>query len=295
MKYETLIFSGCSHSFGSGMMNEDFNELIKEYGSLKNAPVEWCNPKCYEDFPNVVSVDDATEAIKQRAYPHQIGKQLGFKNTYNLSVQGGGIEIQLRNVSSFIIENENKIDFSKSVFCYQLPSLTRIEILKNANELNLDKFSWMNFNFSHLSDNEEYGLDFFIRHFDFDFYIAKFLMYLYEYKGFLNSKGIEFLPFEFIPDGIMKNMNKLFPYQREESVIQKIMNYRQPWTHYRTTFPTREELINKIEFWEPNFQLLGLPETLKSEGYCNDNHWSPKGHDRIAKALSIELKQKLKI
>jgi hypothetical protein len=297
MKYETLIWSGCSHSFGSGIMDEDFNSFINEYGSLENAPVKFCHPKCYDDFPNVVTVADAKEAIKQRAYPHQIGKKLGFKNTYNLSVQGAGIETQLRNVSSFIIENEDKIDFSKSVFCYQLPAFNRVEIVLNNEDasFNADGWGWSTFNFRGLEDNSEWGMDFFLRHFDFDYYTAKFLMYLYEYKGFLESKGILFLPFEHFPENIINNINKLYPYQRNEEIIQNKMNNRTSWTHHKQIFPDRKTLLKKIDMWDTNFQKPILPKTLRDVGYCNDNHFSPEGHDAVAHNLSIQLKEKLSI
>lgn len=294
MNYDTLIWSGCSHSFGSAMLDEDFNSYIKEYGTLENAPVKWQHPKLYESFPNVVTVAQATEAIKQRAYPHQIGKKLGFKNIFNFSVQGTGIDIQLRKVSSFIIENENKIDFSKAVFCYQLPEFSRVEIIKNNIDCKFDEtgWGWLSFNFQTIEENNSWAMDYFIRHFDYDFYVAKSLLRIYEYKGFLESKGIKFLPFCFC-NNIMQNIEKNFPYKRKESVIQNLMNNRTPWTHYNQNFPSKKELIEKIELWEVNFSEPIHPKSLREDGFNDDGHWSPNGHDAIANNLAPQLKEKL--
>lgn len=288
MKYETLIWSGCSHSFGSGMMNES-----KRPDEL----VEWFHPKLYEEFPNVVTVEDAREAIKNRAYPNQIGKKLGFKNIYNLSVQGVGIEPQLRKVSSFIIEKEDTLDFTKAVFCYQLPAFNRIEILKNeeSGKFNKDGLGYMTFNFQILSENNEWGKDFFIRHFDFDFYVAKFLMYLYEYKGFLESKGITFLPFLLYPGNFISKYKNVFPYQRDEDVIIHTINKKAEWAHHEQKFPSRKTLLEKIGFWQQDYHFPNIPTTLKDEGYCNDNHFSPKGHDAVAENLTPYLKKQLEL
>jgi hypothetical protein len=285
MKYETLIWSGCSHSFGSAFIEEN----IQIGADLTKEPVIWHHKKLKEDFPNINNLQEAIDAIKERAYPNQVGKKLGFKNTYNLSVQGKGIESQLRKVSSFIIENEDKIDMSKVVFCYQMPSLCRVEIFDTGNP---NKFTYYAFNFQHIMENNnQFANDFFDRHFDFDYYTAKFLMYLYEYKGFLKSKGITFLPFEFYsgePD-----WNKMYVYLRDETYIQKNMNNFTNWTHHNIDFPERKLLVEKIGFWINDFNFPTPAETLKTGGYHNDGHWSPKGHDAIAKNFSEQLKEKL--
>ena len=292
MKYKTLIWSGCSHSFGSGMFKEN---NYKPEDNLDLMPVIWCNPKCYDDFPNVVSVSDAMRDVAARTYPNQICKRMGFENTYNLSLPGRGIESQLRKVTSFIINNEDTIDFTKAVFCYQIPALNRVEILDMRNNEGVIEFA--NHNFQNISENEEIIKNYFVNHFDFDYWVARFLMHLYEYKGFLESKGITFLPFHFISDTVLNSYELLYPYLKsEEYMIGPIgMNKKRLWEHVDVRFPKRKTMIEKINYWDVRFDYPTQPTTLISDGYCKDYHWSPKGHDILADNMIPQLKEKLGI
>jgi hypothetical protein len=293
MKYKTLIWSGCSHSYGSGMFDENNHEETED---LYTKPVEWCNPKCYKDFPNVISVKDAMRDVAARAYPNQIGKEMGFENTYNLSIPGKGIESQFRKVTSFIINNEDTIDFTKAVFCYQLPAFNRVEILDTTND-NKNRIDFLNYNFQTLEENNEISMYYFLNHFDFDYYIAKFLMYLYEYKGFIESKGIKFLPFTFINGPVLNEYKEIWPYLKSEDYMTGIngMNPNRMWEQADVRFPKRITLIEKIEFWNINWEYPNKVKTLKEEGYCNDGHFSPKGHDALTQNLIPQLKEKLEI
>ncbi len=293
MKYKTLLWSGCSHSFGCGM----FTENGHRNDDLKKKPVEWGGDglKFIEEFPNVVSVDDAMKEVANRAYPNQIGKLMGFENTYNLSIPGKGIETQFRKVTSFIINNEDIIDFSKAVFCYQIPCFSRFELL----DVSEGYFKFGNFSFNlqskTINEKDKY-VDYFLNHFDFDYYVAKFLMYLYEYKGFVESKGIVFLPFHFLDGKVEDEYEFIYPYTKsEEFMIGRAgMNPGREWEQVDVRFPHRKTLIEKIN----HLDLTGLfsdsqPETLRSGGWCDDGHWSPKGHDLIAKKLIPIIKSRL--
>ena len=295
MKYKTLIWSGCSHSFGCGIFNENgHNNHNLNNPDLDKKPVEWCNPKCYEDFPNVVSVADAMREVATRAYPNQIGLKMGFENTYNLSVPGRGIETQFRKVTSFIINNEDTIDFSKAVFCYQIPDFTRFEMLNTKNDV-ID-FANYNFDIQNLNKEDEY-FNYFLNHFDFDYYVAKFLMYLYEYKGFVESKGITFLPFHFI-DGKVEDDEDVYKYIKSEQYMtgRNGMNKGREWEQVDVRFPTIKKLVEKIQHLDlSGWQSPNKIETLKSGGYCDDSHWSPRGHDAICDNLIPILKKRLGI
>jgi hypothetical protein len=290
MKYKTLIWSGCSHSYGSGIFQENGHKLDED---LETKPVEWSSPKCYDDFPNVVSVADAMREVALRAYPMQIGKKMGFENTYNLSVPGHGIETQFRKVTSFIIENEDKIDFSKAVFCYQIPAFNRVEVLDSRNS---DSLFFSVYNFQVIEENGDFAKNYYLNHFDFDYYVAKFLMYLYEYKGFIESKGIKFLPFQFYEGkSINEAYDKLYPYIKSEEIItgKNGMNRGRGWEQIDVRFPNRKTIVEKIQHWDIKWRTPLQPGTLASEGYCNDGHWSPKGHDVLADNLIPQLKEKL--
>jgi hypothetical protein len=287
--YETLIWSGCSHSYPTGFFHENYSVTT----DLNIEPVKWVSPSYADEFPNVKTVKEAEHATIERAHPHQIGRGCGFRNIHNLSLPGTGIEAQLRKVSSFIIENENKIDFTKCVFVYQIPSLTRIDLLKNPQQ------DW-GFKFYNSSMNEErLGQHFILHHYDFDYLVAKFLMYLYEYKGFLNSKGITFIPFENLSEAeVTYQIDNFYPYIKEEANVVNTLNLRSRWTTEYVKFPTREELIKKIGIWGWVQDVSPEPQeipTFKSEGINEDGHLSLKGHDVFAQRFIPELKKKLNI
>jgi hypothetical protein len=155
-----------------------------------------------------------------------------------------------------------------------------------------------NHNFQTVSAIDELIKNYFINHFDFDYYVAKFLMYLYEYKGFVESKGITFLPFHFI-DGKVEDDENIYKYIKSEEYMtgRSGMNKGREWEQVDVRFPERKKLIEKIQHldltgWQNNPNKV---ETLKSEGYCNDNHWSPRGHDALAKNLIPIIKKRLGI
>lgn len=281
MRYETLIWSGCSHSYPTGFYHEQYSKEV----DLNIEPVKWVTPSYADEFPNIHNIKDAQEATIQKAHPHLIGKALGFKNIHNLSLPGTGIEAQLRKVSSFIIENEEKIDFTKCLFIYQIPALSRIDLLKMGGES--DKFNFYNSSMI----EEPLGHQFILNHYDFDYYIAKYLMYLYEYKGFLESKGIEFLPFENIRE---EEILKPYTYQKNEEVITDTLNVRSNWTTENVKFPKREKLIEKIGIWAWK-KIDEVIPTFKSEGINEDNHYSLKGHIVFAEKFTNALKTKLNI
>jgi len=73
------------------------------------------------------------------------------------------------------------------------------------------------------------------------------------------------------------------------------MNPNRMWEQADVRFPKRITLIEKIEFWNINWEYPNKVKTLKEEGYSNDGHFSPKGHDTLAQNLIPQLKEKLEI
>ena len=162
---------------------------------------------------------------------------------------------------------------------------------------NKNRIDFLNYNFQTLEENNEISMYYFLNHFDFDYYIAKFLMYLYEYKGFIESKGIKFLPFTFINGPVLNEYKEIWPYLKSEEYITGIngMNPTRMWEQVDVRFPKRITLIQKIEFWNIIWEYPNKVKTLNEEGYCNDGHFSPKGHDALAQNLIPQLKEKLEI
>ena len=309
-KINTLLWSGCSLSFGSGMVNEwgDLGNRVLENrhdtpdnltpGEIDNSvPVYWTTEKFKKKFPEIKTQQEAMDFVKELSYPMQVGKNLGIENTYNLSIPGRGVESQLRVVSSFIINNQDKIDFTKCVFCYQIPSLARVELL----DVKKDK-EWIyyftekrdTYRFStfynpikHPKDNT----NFIENHFDFDYYIAKYLMYICEYRGFLESKGITFLPY--ILTEAEDGVGDYFDYEKGDSfMVDNMLNFNDhKWTHEKVKFPTVKKLQKELDIWKVPFSQDD--KSFKYWGYYDDGHFSPEGHEMIGKIFSDYLEEKI--
>ena len=274
MKYETMIWSGCSMTMGSGIIEDNPDAGKVE----KDNPVQWTHPKFYELFPDVKTYGEAMEAVKQITYPMQLGKKLGLK-TYNLAVGGSGIEVQLKALTSFLLNT--KIDYSKTLFCYQIPELSRIELLNNLDkpQAEMDKFTFHPFNYFIIDNNP--NLQYFFRnHFDFDYYTAKHLMRLVEYKGFLKSKGIDSMFFGEIEQ---------FKYEEktDEFMQNNMLNFN-PWSHEDVKFPSWKSLMKELDVKNPSkgHEIT----TLKKDGYGDDMHYSPNGHKQLAEIYERFLK-----
>ena len=273
MKYETMIWSGCSMTMGNGMIEDNPPKDL-----IKSDSVIWKHPKFYELFPDVKTYGEAMEAVKQTTYPMLLGKKLGLK-TYNLAVGGSGIEVQLKALTSFLLNT--KIDYSKTLFCYQIPELSRVEILNNLDKpkAEMDKFTFHPFNYNIIEDNPNLQY-FFLNHFDFDYYTAKHLMRLVEYKGFLKSKGIDSMFFGEIEQ---------FKYEEktDEFMQNNMLNFN-PWSHEDVKFPSWKSLMKELDIKNPPFN--NKIKTLRDDGYGNDGHYSPNGHKQLAEIYERFLK-----
>jgi hypothetical protein len=168
-----------------------------------------------------------------------------------------------------------------TLFCYQIPELSRVEILNNLDkpEAEMDKFAFHPFNYFIIYDNPNLK-HFFINHFDFDYYTAKHLMRLVEYKGFLKSKGI---------DSMFFGEKGQFEYEEktDEFMQNNMLNFN-PWTHEDVKFPSWKSLMKELDMENPqrNTQI----KTLKDDGYGDDMHYSPNGHKQLAEIYERFLK-----
>lgn len=75
-------------TYGNGMIDEQGKTTEELYSDKK---VEWLHPKFYETFPDVETMQQGCEAVKQISYPMQVGKKLEL-DTYNLAIVGYGVD-----------------------------------------------------------------------------------------------------------------------------------------------------------------------------------------------------------
>lgn len=296
MEYTTLISSGCSHTYGSGILNDNFiynNKSFDKNDLLSNWDNLFQHPNLKSFFKPVNTLDELLNQLKNISYPSIIAKELGINQYYNLSVAGSGIKTQFRKVFSFIEKNKNKIDLSKTLFIYQLPSTTRVEIINTGKPT----FGYHSFNFQNI--DEEYdrsdvlAINYFKHHFDFDYSIAIYLQELLVFKKYVESYGIKFLCFH-LGDG--KNpSNTYFRYINDEIDIQNALNSFQPISYDFIEFPKLENLLNEIDIWNVNCnEPYGSPMTLVKDGFNNDGHYSPNGHKTLGKNLAYHISKIIK-
>lgn len=296
MEYTTLISSGCSHTYGSGMLNDDFiynNDSFDKDNLMSNWDALFKHPNLKSFFKPVNNLDELLNQLKHISYPSVLAKEIGIENHYNLSVAGSGIKTQFRKVFSFIEKNKNKIDLSKTLFLYQLPATVRVEII-NTNKY---PFCYYSFNFQNIQEEydkaDKLAVNYFKNHFDFDYSMAIFLNELLVFKRYIESYGIKFLCFN-LGDNT-NSLTKVYNYIKNEPDVQIALNSFQRVSYDFVEFPKIEDLLNDINMWMVNCnEPFGTPITLKNDGFNNDNHYSPNGHKTLGKNLAYQLSKIIK-
>ncbi len=277
MSIETMIWSGCSIPFGSGMISNDWlgptnNVSIVADVESYDRPVVWSHPKFYELFPDVKTYGESIEVVSQISYPMQLGKRLEI-DTYNLSIPGFGIESQFRTASSFILNNKDKIDYTKTMFCYDIPALSRVELL-----LNDKKQGNFRFNSTPLPK------DFLLNYFQVDYYVAKYLMKMVEYKGFLESKGIKVFFFNMCKRS--EGDQHWYVSKSDQFMINNMLSFT------NLKFPSQKSILKELDI--QSIVNAGDIETLAEAGFNSDSHFSPKGHTQVADIYEKFLREKLR-
>ena len=145
------------------------------------------------------------------------------------------------------------------------------------------------------SQDTEMAKNLFMKHYDFDFYLAKNLNNIVFLKKYLESFGIKFIPMQ---NGgkSHKDLLDIYKYKNKESELSKKLNMYNGDIHYDIEFPNIADIVEELDFLLVDFkEPHGNPPTLISEGYHDDHHLSPNGHEIFGKNISFHLKNKLKL
>lgn len=298
--FNLLLTSGCSHTFGSGMIKcHEFHAHRWDSGTdiFLNSVIQ--HPKLKKFFKNLKTPDDIKKRIEEISWTSVVASELNIPNFYNLGIGGSGVDVQIRNSFSFIEENKSKLDLQNGLFIYKVPALSRVEMIRNYNDNEMSNdsektFGFTSYNFSNPSELEnDNGLEVFIDHFDFNFYVSKHLFNVLLFKKYIESTGMTFLA---ISDG-MGDLEKEFFYTiKDVDVYNKRINHFSDDQHHVSPFPYLKDMIDDIGFI--NFDMnepYGNPTSLIEDGYNHDHHWSPKGHEIFGKNLAHYLKKKYNI
>lgn len=280
-----LLFSGCSFTFGSSFISERSEDILDE--TIKPT---FLHPNLEKKY-GWKTVAEAKEGVKRISYPYQIGSELGV-TSYNLAIQGVGIETHLQKLTAFILENKYNIDFEsgEAIVMLQVADFSRAEFWSNTlnEKVNLSGHG-------QIEDVPDFLKHWFIESFNEEHQIYKYLIQLLHFKGFCESRGINFHPYSFDGSYIKNIHNHITSNVNWREKLVKMYN----WEHETTILPDVKELIKELNvipinpyeyMWDDAKSVKHA--TFIGAGYHEDSHFTEKGHKLIAKALTEFLTQK---
>lgn len=282
MKIDNFIWGGCSFSAGSGFTDRP----------------TWKNPKAdfifahkdlkqyFEEPHNVGNVKSQIEKI---VFPYQVGKKLGASNIQNFAAGGMGYPIQIRKIFSYLIENEDKLDFTKTSVGIQLTSFQRDEVIKVDLKEHLPNHDVDRISFSFL-DGQSYvnhAKDYILKYWDGAYSVMNALQNLIIFRGWCENMGIKLHLFEFC----CSVENQINPYKERIELWRTQINH-QELSHNVPDFPQIETLVKKLKI-EPIGELPGGIKSFMNEGFHDDVHFSITGHNQVTEFLYDAYKNKL--
>ena len=122
IKIKNLIVGGCSFTAGCGFSNkEDWQKPEKSF--------HFAHEGLKKHFTEPFTNGNIRKQIEQLTYPTLLGKKLNIKNVKNLAVAGMGYPIHTRRIFSYLLNNQDKINFKETLVILQLTSLQRPELI----------------------------------------------------------------------------------------------------------------------------------------------------------------------
>lgn len=280
-----LVGAGCSHTQGDAFIN-----ILKP----KNENGEW--ELRTDDLKTFYGRDFISEKFitNELSWMAKLNKYLKYDKILNFGLGGRGVEAVIRSLRSYTY---NIGDLSNHLIVIQLPVLTRVEILNRiGNDLTR---SFSNYEVCVLfpqQPNSMKGLDriknYFMNHFNSEYYEYKFLNDIYFLQDYLEMKGAKVFTTTYNP---IENFDDLF--NRFE-----ILKGKDDWLSYFTpenvfnaelhTPPKITEIVKKINWLFCNKSIKKDLEnsTLKNVGLHDwDSHYAESGNEIWAKNIYMGL------
>lgn len=282
--FDTLITSGCSHTYGSGIIRIANAEI-----DVNDIDTFITHRDLKKFFNGITKLDDARKRLIELSWTGVLAKELNIESYYNLGIPGSGVDTQMRYIYSFIEKNKNKLNFSDCLFLYQVPSMTRVEFVTQEN--GMWRFS-SSLNIEDNIDKDPLSKNLLLNHFDFDFYLSKNLNNLVFLKKYVESFGITFKPFS-LGSKSLDDLLKTYQYTYyDENIHNKRLNNFSE-NHYDIEFPEIKNILKDLDFLFADFKIpFGQQTSLVEDGYSKDDyHYSPEGHNVIGKNIAYHLKK----
>lgn len=285
MKPNHIIWSGCSFTFGSGFISEDDQDMKSEDDKPK-----FMHPLLEKKY-SWGSVREAKQRVKEISYPHQVGKELGV-TSYNLAIQGFGIDSHIQKVTSFILENKHNIDFESgdAIVMFQVSHFSRMEFWYHFFN---DKIGLSGANAP--EEHPSFLKEFLINSFNEEYEIYKYVLDLIRFKGFLKSRGIEFYPYSFGGDYLTSIDEYIKDDEYWRKKIPKVWN----WEHEETILPSIKDLIKELNpiSIDPYKYVWDDKQSVKHATFIGeykeykDAHFTERGHELLKKGFVEYLKE----
>lgn len=286
MKPNHIIWSGCSFTFGSGFINEE-DQYIRD----ENQKPVFMHPLLEEKY-GWKTVKEAKEGVKQISYPHKVAKELGI-SSYNLAIQGFGIDSHIQKVTAFILENKYNIDFEggDAIVMFQVADFSRMEFWFNKfnNKVGLSGAGAP-------EDHPSFLKEFLVHSYNDVYQTYKYILDLIRFKGFCKSRGINFHPYSFDGDYLRQLDERIEDDDYWRNLIPKVWEH---WEHEKTVLPRMKDLIKELNplpinpykyAWDDEGSVHHCTFVGEYKGY-NDGHFTERGHELLSKGILEFLTQ----
>ena len=273
MKIKNLIVGGCSFTAGSGFFK---TELSPKQENNNNIKIDFAHKGLEKYFKEPFTNYHLKQQIEKMMYPSRLGEKLNVENVKNLAVGGMGYPIHTRRIFSYLLNNQDKINFNETLVLLQLSSLQRAE-LPNPKEDNVIEYC-------HIGDGDgdEGASNYLINNYNPYYLILKGLHELSLFKGWCESMGIKIV--------FLDILGKVGFWKGEEIHMGQtpatINNHQYSMYHDYIRYPSIKDIVSS---WNVvTIETKGY--RFSDNGYHDDAHFVPEAHEDIAEKILIELK-----
>lgn len=277
-KIKNLIAGGCSFTAGCGFFKTELSPTPEDYH--KN--VEFSHEGLKKYFEEPFTTGNMKQQIEKLMYPTLLGEKLNVKNVKNLAVGGMGYPIHTRRIFSYLLNNQDKINFNETLVILQLTSLQRAELPFPTND-NIIEYCYL----GDEGDGDTTAREYLIKHYNPYYLILKGLYELSLFKGWCESIGVKII--------FLDIMGWIGIWEREEKSMGQahntINNHQHALYHDYIRYPSVKTITNKMDVIRIDTKGYGFSDN----GYHDDAHYVPEAHQDIAEKIFSMLKEKFNI
>lgn len=269
MIIKNLIVSGCSFTAGCGFVkgglrprtHEDYDKKIElQHDGLKKY------------FTEPYTTENIRQQVESMMYPALLGKKLKTEITKNLAVAGMGYPIHTRRIFSYLLNNQDKINFNETLVLLQITSLQRAELPYKRLGSNSVEYCFLG-----NGEGDPTARNYLLNHYNPYYLILKGLYELSLFKGWCESIGVKIIFLDIMGEvGYWKGEEK-----KMKETLDTINNHQITLFHDYIEYPSIENIISKMDI----LTISAKGKTFWENGYHSDAHFVPEAHEDIAEKI----------